>query len=185
MLIGVAILSLISVLFIFAYTSNRRQTELDNNANQIVSVLSHAKQKTIASENSASWGVHFEVATYTLFQGTDYNLATNKTTYNLTSGITLAHNFVASPEIIFTKLSGYPNQTGSITLYLNGTDKRKTICINAIGTIQLEANCPPASLVVLTSTTPSPFFSSSPSVSPIPTTSSPLPSPSMALVPSP
>lgn len=145
MIVAVAIVSLLSVFFLFSYTSNRRQTELDNNSSQIVSILSNAKQKTIASENSSSWGVHFEESNYTLFQGNDYITGINKTTYNLTRGITLVHNFSLGSDIIFTKITGYPNQTGSITLYLSGTSKQKTVCINSIGTIQTGGNCTVAS----------------------------------------
>lgn len=181
-IVAVAIISLISVLFLFSYTTNRRQTELNNNTNQVVSILNNAKQKTLASENSSSWGVHFEESSCILFQGNDYSTSINKTTYSLTKGVNLVNNFFSGPDIIFAKVTGYPNQTGSITLYLAGTSKQKSICINSIGVIQVDASCTavpiptPSPSLTLTPTSPPP--TPTPTPSPTPTTPPPSPTPS-------
>jgi len=70
LIIAISIMSVITVITIISFASLRSRTDLNGNAQNIISVLNIARSNTISSQQASQWGTHFETSSYALFRGT-------------------------------------------------------------------------------------------------------------------
>ena len=107
---------------------------LDETTRDIVETLRRARSQAITQYNDSAFGVRFEWGSYILFQGSSYASRTQSEdetftfiTGTGTSGIT---------EVVFAKLTGKPNSTGTLTVATG--NKSQNISINVQGKIEIE-----------------------------------------------
>ncbi|MFH1181268.1 MAG: hypothetical protein V1705_02660 [bacterium] len=125
--------------------------DLSTSAEEIVSALRMAREKTLASENYSSWGVYFSTSSiphqYALFKGADYSVRdiSFDKIYQVAKGaeifdINLAG---AGQEIVFDRIEGTTGQSGTISLRLTDEPlKIKIIYVNGFGQMSLAETLP-------------------------------------------
>lgn len=123
----------------------RGRNELDITAQQILSSLRLAQNKTLASEGQSSYGVHFDdsASQWIIFKGTTFNPAAgDNLTYPLPTTISLsALSLNGGNDVVFMRLTGETQNYGFITLQMsNDAAQTKTVYIDALGTVSLSAN---------------------------------------------
>jgi prepilin-type N-terminal cleavage/methylation domain-containing protein len=127
-MVTLAIIVVVAVVTTLNLASNRNKRTLDSTTQQVATLLRQAESNSLAQNQNASWGVHFDnitstAAFYELFYSfnASYASSTKVGHYVLPSGICYATSSIAvgsSTDIIFNGLSGAPSASTSITLQL-------------------------------------------------------------------
>jgi len=119
---------------------------LDSTAQEIISALRLAQNKTVASEGASSFGVHFETDKFILFKGTIYDsAASDNKAYALAPSLIIDNLDLEnnSAEIIFERLTGKALSFGSLNLrFRDDSSETRTIYASSQGVISLEDNVP-------------------------------------------
>jgi hypothetical protein len=138
--IGLLLLSIVSI----SFTSFRNAQTLENSVSEIISLIREARGKTLSSEDSSQYGLHFEASRMVFFKGTVFKEPGPAAPYNREiqlsplveiSSISLAGG---GSDVIFKRLTGGTNQYGSVVLRVKSdTSKTRTININSTGAIDV------------------------------------------------
>jgi len=126
-----------------------KESNLSSNAEEIISALRQAQNKSLASEGASRYGVYFNNTSspnqYILFKGLNYasrdssfdninDLSDNIEIYEIGLG--------GGNEVVFERLTGIANQVGKVSLRLkNDPAKTKSVYIDGSGRVGLD---PPA-----------------------------------------
>jgi len=138
----IVVISIAMLVTVIAYTSfsnlNRSQA-LDKELLSVVSILNEARSLTLSSKNDSQYGVHFEVDKVVLFTGSVY---TSGASTNISTNLNPAVSITAialggGSDVVFQRLSGNANQTGTVTLTLKASPgTSRTVTIFATGIIE-------------------------------------------------
>lgn len=119
----------------------QKESALNDGAREIISTLSLAQSKTLASEGGERWGVYFTTSTsphqYVLFKGGDF--ASRDTSFDEVSRVFGAVeffeiNFGGGQEIVFDRITGETSQTGKVSLRLKDKPgKFRTVYVESSG----------------------------------------------------
>lgn len=136
-LIAIVVTITLVTIILSGFASFRESSELTRAADSIVDILKQARTRTLASENSAQYGIRFASSTAVLFQGSAFssNPASHATTtlpaLVEVSSITLVGG---GADILFKRLTGETDNTGTVIVRSRRTSaKTKTITIYASG----------------------------------------------------
>lgn len=150
--VALGIVGMISVVVVSNFLDITKRTDLGGALQELVGVVELAQSKTLASEDSSQYGIYFDSVTsphqYILFKGTSF--AARDTSYDKRYSLPgtiefFAISFVGGSEVIFNKLTGTTEQSGSVTLRLKSdTSQAKTLFISNTGAISFTASQPPA-----------------------------------------
>jgi type II secretory pathway pseudopilin PulG len=143
-LIVLGILIILMGMAVPAFRVFQKSSDLDGQAEKIIDTLRLAQNKTVASEESAQYGVYFDNSVwpnkYTLFRGSDYSLrnASFDVAHNLPSQIEIHEiDLGGGGGIYFEKLTGYTSSSasfGKISIRLkDDVSKTKTVYIENSG----------------------------------------------------
>ena len=139
LLVVVAILIILTVLSFRAFVFFQKESDLTNYTEEIINTLRLARNKTLSSEESSNYGVHFETNKYVLFKGRDYNpSATDNRVYNLSPRMEIYDISLSGggSDVVFEKILGNTSQSGTVSLRLkNDLTKTNTISISSNGQI--------------------------------------------------
>ncbi|MFC1701092.1 prepilin-type N-terminal cleavage/methylation domain-containing protein [Patescibacteria group bacterium] len=138
--ISIILMSISSISYIYF----SRKTDLDKTTYDIITTIQTAQAKTLSSEDSFQYGVHFENDKYVLFKGNSYLAGDpNNKEYSLPDRIEIYNiNLTGSgSEVIFQKISGKTDQNGTIGLrIILEPSNEKTITITSLGNTELESS---------------------------------------------
>ncbi|HZS43284.1 MAG TPA: prepilin-type N-terminal cleavage/methylation domain-containing protein [Candidatus Paceibacterota bacterium] len=136
-LMVVVILAILVGISYTAFNNLNSSEALDTETNTILSMIERARERTISSENSIEYGVHFASTTAVLFVGKTYSAGSSTSeTKNINSKVKVnSINLTGGvADIYFNKLSGKPSATGTIVFsLLSSTSSVKTITIYNTG----------------------------------------------------
>lgn len=92
------------------------------------------RAQTVAQgvDGDTGWGVYLQSGSITLFKGTSY--AARDSSFDEAFEVPTSITPTGISEIVFTKFSGIPQTTGTITLTSN-TNETRNITINAKGMV--------------------------------------------------
>jgi prepilin-type N-terminal cleavage/methylation domain-containing protein len=128
-LVVIALLSLLMGISLPVYQNSQYKTELENADSVTVSTLRSAQIYSMNSFRDSVWGVRISSANIVLFKGTTY--ATRDTAYDITYSFPGGLSISGPSEIVFSKLYGAPNTTGTISI--SKYSNTNQIVINAKG----------------------------------------------------
>lgn len=141
LIVVVGILVILTALAVPAFQVFQRGAELNNSAEEIISLLRLAQSKTLASEGASQWGVYFSTSTsphqYVLFEGTSYTSRKPESDeeHPLPRAVTISEiNLAGETEVVFLRLTGRVSQSGTVSL--SGAGKEKTIYIKSSGLVE-------------------------------------------------
>ncbi len=142
LLITMAVLTTIAVIGgvnLFNYYSRQNLTSA---ADEIVAILRQAQNSSLSQENGDQWGVHFLNSTTTrgliqLFHGSSFASGTLVISQILPNGVQFNDPASgSSTDVIFSKVTGYPNASTSIIVALiTSPNTSSTIIISAVGQV--------------------------------------------------
>ncbi|MFH1956385.1 MAG: prepilin-type N-terminal cleavage/methylation domain-containing protein [Patescibacteria group bacterium] len=106
----------------------------EETADNLLVILRKAHGQAVFQKNDSAFGVKFLSDSYVLFQGDSYAVrsAGEDEIFNFSSNISIS----GADEIIFSKLTGAPNTTCTLTITSNG--KSQSININQYGKIEIQ-----------------------------------------------
>ncbi len=130
-LLSVTIITMLAGLSLPVYETFVRRNDLDLTAQTLSSSIRRAATYARAVNGDSTWGVHFTTNSSTLFKGASY--ASRDATFDETTPIPASMSLTGG-EVVFAKLTGAPNITGSVTLTSTTNDTR-TISLNAKGMV--------------------------------------------------
>ncbi len=105
--------------------------ELDVHESGIVQVLRRAQLRAMSVEDDSSFGVYISSEQYVLFKGNSY--ISRDTAFDEVSDLPDNLSITGLSEIVFSRLSGIPSDTGAITLTID--NRTGTININEMGKV--------------------------------------------------
>jgi len=141
-LIALFILAILLGLTIPVGLNLLRSEQLGTATDDVIQTLRRAESFARTQENDSSYGILFTSSDYTLFKGNSF--ATRDPAfdqvYELSRGVTASTTLLGN-EVKFEKLTGKPNNSGTITLTSGAGSE--TIEVNSIGRIALLSGVPP------------------------------------------
>ncbi len=131
LMIAIALLGILVGAALAAYLPFQERNKVDLAVQSSVQELRRAQILSQAVDGDASWGVSVQVGTITLFQGASYALRDT----SLDEEIAIDDSLTPSglTEVVFTKFTGVPQSTGTLTL--TGTYETRAVTINARGVL--------------------------------------------------
>lgn len=142
-LVVTGILVVVFLLSISALSSLYKKTELDTVKDNIIALLKMTKNKTLASEQAAKYGIYFDTTTdpdrYIFFQGLNYtsrNFAFDEM-YELPKTVEISSISLegSDNEVVFDRLDGNTGNYGNIVIRSLKTDSIRTIYIYSSGEV--------------------------------------------------
>jgi len=140
LVIVVSVLVILASLVLPGFNFWQRQSSLDSTAQEILSTLRLAQNKTLASEGDANFGVYFEPTKFTLFKGTTYYPdSPDNSVHNLSPTVLLSNvNLGGGNFVVFDRLSGTAANYGSLKIEAQSdSTKYKTVFVDSSGTVSL------------------------------------------------
>ncbi len=141
-LVVITIIAIITAVVLPSLSKFRKEQTLNNSTSDIISLLNKARNDTISSLNSTSYGVHFETSRAVYFVGSvfDTNASTNSVvlidgsaSIPASGGISLNGG---GSDVLFTRLTGQTTNYGTIIIRLTSdATRQKTITISKTGAI--------------------------------------------------
>jgi prepilin-type N-terminal cleavage/methylation domain-containing protein len=148
-LVAITILVVLMTMAVPVFTSFREDSDLNNNAEEIINVLRIAQSKTLSGEEASRWGVYFDTSTsphqYVLFRGDDYQrrVVSSDQVHKLPSNLEIYQTDLwGKEELVFQRITGSvttTEQSGSVSLRSKKTPtKNRTIYIMNFGQVGLQ-----------------------------------------------
>ena len=142
-LIEIAIVLLITTILIAvvvnSFSKFRNEQALKSETEEIISSLQSARDRTLSSENSYQYGVHFTSSSITIFRGASYSSSdSNNIVKNVITGTTISTISITGggANIIFDRLTASTNTDGTIVVQAtDDTTRSRTITISKTGII--------------------------------------------------
>lgn len=131
LLLSAAVISALAGLSLPVYRSLLQKNDLDIAANTVAQSLRRSQMLSQAVDGDTAWGVKVQAGSIVVFKGASY--AARDTAFDETFSVPTSIGFGGINEIMFAKLTGLPQTTGTITL--NTANDSNTITINEKGTI--------------------------------------------------
>lgn len=132
-LLVVAVLSILVTATLPIAQRMQTAADLDAATSTLVQGIRRAQLLSQAMEQDSQWGVTFTQGAITLFRGNSFS--GRDPLFDEVTAVSEAVVFSGLSEIIFTKLNGDVQQTGSITL-TGPNNETRTLTINAKGTLE-------------------------------------------------
>jgi len=142
LLVAIAIMVLMISIGVVTFVSSKNASNLNSYTDGIISSLEQARGNALSGKGGSSYGIKFttNTLTHTLFTGSTYSSsATTNVVTQIGTGYTLTTNLTGSSNtIVFSRLTGVPSATGTITLLQQATSKSKIITIGTQGNITVQ-----------------------------------------------
>ncbi len=116
----------------------RQHVDIDAATHQIIAALQLARNKTLASQDQSSYGVHFESNKYVLFKGTTYNAsASDNEVHTLAARLEIYNiGLAGGSDVIFDRIYGTTSNAGAVSIRLTDEPTNtRTISILASGQV--------------------------------------------------
>ncbi len=141
MLLAISIIFLMSGLILGPFSQFRTQKTLDATVEEVFAAFSRAHIDTISSLQDRQYGVHLEADKVVYFVGTTYvSGASTNAEYELNSVIEIGSItlFGGGSNVIFQRLSGATNESGTFEIRVKSEPTRKVVVtVNGTGAISL------------------------------------------------
>lgn len=137
----IAIMVILAIVAFVSLASERNEVNVGAAAGQIVAVARQAESNSVSQVQDATWGIHFENATYTapfyaLFEGSTYSTTDTLGRYPLPTGVSYSLDSSEAINVTFSPISGAASASTSITIYSSEQSSyADTISISSLGLI--------------------------------------------------
>lgn len=133
-LISVALISLIVGMTLPFYGNFAARNDINIAQEDLARMMRRAQVYARAGYGDSLWGVHLQNGSATLFRGATY--ATRTAGYDEVLSFP-AINVSGVTDVVFSKMTGFPNTSGTTTLTSTTVNETKTISLTTYGTVNL------------------------------------------------
>lgn len=140
LLIVIAIMAVILVIVIPSFLSFRRNSILNTEAQELVTMINRARLLSVSSKNDDRFGIHLEAGNVTLFQGATYTVgAPTNEVHSFDSAVALSMITIngGGSELLFEKVTGATSQNATTTLLVTGTTASTTVLVLPTGVVTI------------------------------------------------
>lgn len=138
-LVSIAIITLLTAIGWNTLSRFRQTVDLNRSAEAGISSLNDARSRTLSSVDSSQYGVHFQTDSVVLFKGTSYATSNPDNVEFLVPGTVQISSISLTgggSDVLFARLTGATNQSGTITFRLSAnTAETRMITILSSGVI--------------------------------------------------
>lgn len=141
-IIVISIMVILAIVVLPSLSNFRNQRTLDNTTQDVISILNKARNDTVSSLNSNTYGVHFETNKVTYFAGSIFNASdTSNVVFNLDSNVNIPPGADISingggSDVVFNRIKGDTTDYGTITIRLvSNSSIKKIVTISQTGSI--------------------------------------------------
>jgi len=131
LLLSVALISVIAGFSLPVYRTLIKKNDLDITVNSIAVSLRRAQVLSQAVDGDTTWGVKVQSGSIVVFKGVSY--AARDTSYDESFDLQTSISPGGTTEVVFAKLTGLPQSTGTTTL--TSESDTRTVSINAKGMV--------------------------------------------------
>lgn len=132
LLLSLALIAIVTAVALPVSRTFQSRNDLDLAANTAAQTLRRAQTLAQGMDGDTSWGMQVTTGSITLFRGTSY--ATRDTSFDEITTLPPTISSSGLTEIVFSKFTGDPTSTGTLTL--TGLENEiRTLTINTKGTI--------------------------------------------------
>lgn len=139
-LISIAIVTLLATLSFSALTQFLNTNAVEKETAVVVATLAYARSQSMSGTYDTSYGVHFASSTITVFWGSTYSQsASTNVSRQFGGGVVVSALSLGSGvvDIVFSKLTGAPSATGTITISSpKDPINKKVLTITGTGLVQ-------------------------------------------------
>jgi prepilin-type N-terminal cleavage/methylation domain-containing protein len=137
-IVVIAIIFIITAFSVTAFRSLYRVSGERVAVQEVADALREAKNKSIASKDDSTYGVHIDTSSVTRFKGDAYVLGhASNTVYTFEAGAFATGTLVETGvDIIFARLTGMPSATGTIYFFDSDSTSSSTVTIGSTGLIE-------------------------------------------------
>lgn len=132
MVLSIAVIVIIAGISVPIYQSFQIRNDLDIATATIAQSLRRAAVLSQAVDGDTSWGIKIQSGNIEIFKGVSY--AARDVAYDEVFSVPTSITPSGLSEIVFTKFSGLPVSTGTVTLTSN-TNETRAITINTKGMV--------------------------------------------------
>jgi prepilin-type N-terminal cleavage/methylation domain-containing protein len=132
LLLSVAIISLLAGLSLPVYRTLLTKNDLDIAAQVSASSLRRAQNLSQSVDGDITWGTKIQSGSIVMFKGASY--AGRDTAYDEIFTIPSSITFSGVSEVVFAKLTGLPQATGTVNL--STENDTRTVTINEKGMVE-------------------------------------------------
>ena len=140
-LIVVGLIAIISTIAVLNLSNFHNQQILINTTEDVVSLLNEARNDTISSKNSNTYGIHFQTDRAILFAGASFTSNPSNKQINLDSAVIIPISGGINlngggSDIVFDRITGETTKYGTIIIRLvSKATSQKVVTISKIGVI--------------------------------------------------
>jgi type II secretory pathway pseudopilin PulG len=140
-IIAFGVIGILAAIIVPNLSQFHKQQVLQDTSENIISLLNEARNNTISSKNSSSYGVRFQADKAILFAGLSYSDSPTNKQINLDSSVTIPGSGGINlngggSDVIFDRITGDTAEYGTIVIRLaSDASKQKTVTISKIGVI--------------------------------------------------
>lgn len=131
LLLSVAIIAILAGLSLPVYRTLLSKNDLDIATTTTAQSLRRAQMLSQAVDGDTTWGLKIQSSSIVIFKGASF--ASRDTTFDETFSMPSTIGVLGTTEIVFAKMTGLPQSTGTVSL-TSETDT-KTVTINGKGTV--------------------------------------------------
>lgn len=131
LLLSVTVISIIAATSMPLFVTYQNQNEIHLKGQEITSMLRRAQLYARTSNDNSEWSVAIQSGAATLYKGTTY--ATRDVSLDETTVLPASITPSGLSAVTFSKLTGIPTATGSITL--SSDSHTRTISLNSVGMV--------------------------------------------------
>ena len=132
MVLSVAMFTLILTMTLPMLRTFTVRNDLDVATNSVVQNMRRAQTLSYLADGDTSWGIHLSVGSILIYKGVSY--AARDQTYDEVTTIPTSIAIAGLSDVTFTKATGMPQSTGTLTLTSALNDTRN-ITINQKGMV--------------------------------------------------
>ena len=129
-LLSITLITVLAGIAVPTYYSLLYRNDLDVAKNQMVQSLRRAEVLSLASDGDSTWGVKIQSGSVIIFKGLNY--ANRDIKYDEVYQIANSIAPSGLTEVVFLKLTGFPQSTGTVILTSQNNETR-SITINSKG----------------------------------------------------
>ena len=131
-LLSLSLLAIIGGMTIPMYRIFIVRNDLDSAATTLAQNLRRAQTLAWSGDGDMSWGVHLGVGSILVYKGTSF--ASRDTNFDENTSIPTSIAVTGTNDILFAKVTGIPNATGTFTL-TSQTNETRNVTINEKGMV--------------------------------------------------
>lgn len=118
-MITIAILAGLSSVVIFSFSDINKKQALNKSVENVLSIFNEMRSKAMSSQDFSDYGIKLSTSSTISFKGSDFDSGTDMKEYLVSDIVSFGYSISSSSsEIIFKKVTGETEQSGTLDFYL-------------------------------------------------------------------